>query len=214
MGGTGGGRAPDGARRPAVLTAGAPSATTAAATGLAIEALLHVSASAYHPGMVSLTPATRNDEVTLGNLMQLYVHDWSELRPLEVGPDGRFQDYPLEAYFSDEEHHAHLIHLDQRLAGFALVVARSRLTGTAGVFDMAEFFVLRRHRRSGVGRAAAHAAFDRFAGPWEIRQRDENAAATAFWRRAISTYTGDRYQETRWDAPAWTGIVQRLSTVK
>lgn len=171
-----------------------------------------MSVSACDPRLVSLTPVTRDDQVTLQNLMQLYVHDWSELVALEVGPDGRFQDYPLEAYFSAEGHHACLIHVDQRLAGFLLVVAQSRLTGTAGVFDMAEFFILRRHRRSGVGRAAARAAFDRFGGQWEIRQRDENPGATAFWRRVVSSYTGGHYQETRWDAPSWTGIVQTFST--
>jgi predicted acetyltransferase len=164
--------------------------------------------------MVSLTPATRDDEVRLRNLMQLYVHDWSELRPLEVGDDGRFQEYPLAAYLGGEGGHAFLIHVDQRLAGFVLVGARSRLTGTAGVFDMAEFFVLRRYRRSGVGRAAAVATFDRFAGSWEIRQRDENPAATVFWRRVISRYTGDHYEDTRWDDTVWTGAVQRFSTVK
>lgn len=173
-----------------------------------------MSVSAGDPGTVSLTPATRNDESTLRNLMQLYAHDWSELVALEVGLDGRFQDYPLEAYFAAQGHHACLIHVDQRLAGFLLVDAQSRLTGTAGVFDMAEFFILRRHRRRGVGRAAARSAFERFAGWWEVRQRDENPGATAFWRRVISTYTGHHYEETRWDAPAWAGTVQSFSTVR
>jgi len=164
--------------------------------------------------MVTLTRATRADELTLRNLMQLYVHDWSEMVALEIGDDGRFADYPLEPYFATEGHHPCLIHVDQRLAGFLLVAARSRLTSTAGVFDMAEFFILRRHRGKGVGRAAAHAAFERFQGPWQIRQRDENPSATAFWRRVIATYTADRYEETRWDSPAWTGIVQTFSTAR
>lgn len=164
--------------------------------------------------MVSLTPATKDDESTLRNLMQLYVHDWSELRPLEVGDDGRFQEYPLGPFLDGEAGHTFLIHVAERLAGFVLVGTRSRLTGAAGVFDMAELFVLRRYRRSGVGRAAAVATFDRFTGPWEIRQRDENSAATAFWRRVISKHTEHRYEETRWDDAGGAGVVQRFSSAR
>jgi len=77
---------------------------------------------------------------------------------------------------------------------------------------MTEFFVLRRFRRHGVGRGAAFAAFDRFEGPWEVRQRLENADATAFWRRTIREYTRGNYEETRWHRPEWSEIVQRFST--
>jgi len=77
---------------------------------------------------------------------------------------------------------------------------------------MAEFFVMRSYRRRGVGLAAAFAAFDRFKGPWEVRQRDENVAAIAFWRRAIHDYTRGNYREVRWDGPEWTGVVQTFST--
>jgi predicted acetyltransferase len=169
---------------------------------------------AYDAGMVSLTRATKNDEIALQNLMQLYIHDWSELRPLEVGDDGRFREYPLAPYLAGETGHAFLIQVAEQLGGFVLVGTGSRLTGAADVFDMAEFFVLRRHRRSGVGRAAASATFDSFSGPWEVRQRDENPTATAFWRRVISTYTDDHYEESRWHDSGGTGVVQRFTTVR
>jgi predicted acetyltransferase len=162
--------------------------------------------------MVSLTPAAREQLVVLHNLMQLYAYDWSELGRLEIGEDGRFADYPLDPYFEDDWRRPFLVRVDGRLAGFALIAERSRLTGAAGVYDMAEFFVMRRYRGQGVGTAAACAAFDRFPGPWEIRQRDENTAATAFWRKVIGRYTGGNYQEVRWDDAAWTGPVQRFSS--
>jgi len=148
----------------------------------------------------------------LDNMMQLYIYDWSELRPLELGDDGRFADYPLDAHWEDDWRHPLLLRVDGRLAGFALVSERSRLSGAAGVFDMAEFFVMRRYRRQGVGLAAASAAFDRFKGPWEIRQHDENSTATAFWRRVIDRYTSGSYREVRWHDSAWIGPVQMFSS--
>jgi predicted acetyltransferase len=161
---------------------------------------------------LSLRPAAEAERAALENLVQLYCHDWSELTPLDVGADGRYAALALGPYWTDSGRHALLLRLSEKLAGFALVAEHSHLTGAAGVFDMAEFFVLRAYRRQGIGLAAAHTLFDRFRGPWEVRQRDENVAATAFWRRAIGAYTGDHYTELRWNGPEWTGLVQRFST--
>jgi predicted acetyltransferase len=73
---------------------------------------------------------------------------------------------------------------------------------------MAEFFVLRRYRRQGVGERAARAAFGRFPGPWEVRERAGNDAAIAFWRRVIHRHTAGRFQEVTWAGDLWQGPVQ------
>lgn len=74
---------------------------------------------------------------------------------------------------------------------------------TVGVNDMAEFFVMRKHRRVGVGREAARQVFAMFPGPWQVRQLQGNDAATAFWRSVVP---GD-YQE----AVTADGPVQRFT---
>lgn len=125
--------------------------------------------------------------------------------------DGRFGALNLEPYWSDDWRHPLLIQVDGALAGFALVAERSKLTGAPGVCDMAEFFVMRRYRRRGVGLTAAFATFDRFPGRWEVRERDENPVAIAFWRRAIAAYTDGRYTEARVDAE-WHGVLQAFAT--
>ena len=160
----------------------------------------------------SLQPAAKGEGPALESLVQLYAYDWSELLALDVADDGRFEGIPLERYWVDAWRHPLLLRVEGKLAGFALVHERSRLTGAKGVFDMAEFFVLRRFRRQGVGLAAAIAAFERFRGPWEVRQREVNTAATTFWRRAIGPYTRDAYEELRWSSPDWSGIVQKFSS--
>jgi predicted acetyltransferase len=162
--------------------------------------------------MISLTPAAKEERSTLDNLMQLYSYDWSELGHPVIGDNGRFDDYPLGGYWLEDWRRPFLLRVDGKLAGFALILERSRLTGTTGVCDMAEFFVMRGYRRKGVGLAAAFAAFDRFKGPWETRQRQENGAATAFWRRVIGQYTGGKYDEVHWKNQTWTGPVQTFST--
>ena len=89
---------------------------------------------------------------------------------------------------------------------------KSHLSGADDVWDMAEFFVLRRHRRAGVGMRAAHILFETHAGAWEVRQRAANAAATSFWRRAIAAFTAGRFTEELVDDERWKGPVQRLTS--
>ena len=164
------------------------------------------------PAGVSLRPAASAERAVLQNLAQLYCYDFSEVLEMHLDESGRFPDADLAPYWLDEWRHPFLLRVEDRLAGFALIAERSKITGKSGVFDMTEFFVLRRFRRHGVGRAAAFAAFDRFTGPWEVRQREENPGATAFWRRAIGEYTRDNYEESRWERPEWSEIVQTFST--
>src|SRR5579859_1347677 len=54
------------------------------------------------PNTISLRPASSQERGVLDNLVQLYCHDWSELVPLDVGPDGRFGGLALEPYWSDD----------------------------------------------------------------------------------------------------------------
>ncbi|HKO53529.1 MAG TPA: GNAT family N-acetyltransferase [Polyangiaceae bacterium] len=161
---------------------------------------------------LSFQPAASNERTLLENLAQFYCYDFSELLELHVDEGGRFGDVDLAPYWLDEWRHPFLLRVDGQLAGFALIGERSKITGKSGVFDVTEFFVLRRFRRHGVGRAAAFAAFDRFKGAWEVRQREENPSATAFWRRTIDEYTSGAYEETLWVRPEWSEIVQTFSS--
>ncbi len=153
---------------------------------------------------VHITPARADEDGVLAALLQLYVYDFSELLALDVGDDGRYRAPPLEG------RDAFLVRVDGKLAGFALHVGRSRLTGEDGVHDVAELFVLRRYRRSGVGEQMARWLFDRFPGRWEVRQKTENARAITFWRRVIDRYTGGRFEEELLADDRWQGPVQRF----
>ena len=47
---------------------------------------------------VTLEPATRSDAPLLANLLELYVHDLSEIFPVRIGEDGRFGYERLPLY--------------------------------------------------------------------------------------------------------------------
>jgi predicted acetyltransferase len=148
---------------------------------------------------VSLEPATQSDSPLLSNLLELYIHDLSDVFPqVELGPDGRFGYPRLSRYWSDPDtHFAFLIRVDGRVGGFVLATRGSPLSNDPKVFDVAEFFVLRRYRRAGVGGRAARLLWARFPGTWIVRVLEGNTRALEFWRRTVAELVGDAVQESR-----------------
>jgi predicted acetyltransferase len=144
------------------------------------------------PHQVVLNSATSADAELLSNLLELYIHDLSAAFPdVELGADGRFGYLPLALYWSQPERRfAFLIRCDDRIAGFALVTRGSPATDDPDVFDVAEFFVLRRYRRAGVGRQAAERLWKRLPGRWIVRVFEGNSGAVPFWSRVIEGFTG------------------------
>jgi predicted acetyltransferase len=154
---------------------------------------------------VGLQRATRETAPLLQNLLELYVHDLSEIFPVELGPDGRF-GYPRLALYWEEPavRHAFVIRRGDRVAGFALATRGSPASDDPDDLDVAEFFVLRAHRRLGVGRDAAFALWDAVPGRWVVRVSEANRAGLPFWREAAGAYTAGAYVEsTRPSLPGW-----------
>jgi predicted acetyltransferase len=140
---------------------------------------------------IEVVPAALEQKPTLANLLELYAHDFSEFHDLELGDDGRFGYKNLSLYWSEPDRHPFLVRRDGILAGFALVKRGSEISGDKGVWDMAEFFVIRRYRRLGIGTQTAHEVWRGFPGSWEVRVLQSNVVACNFWERAIAAFTGE-----------------------
>jgi predicted acetyltransferase len=67
------------------------------------------------------------------------------------------------------------------VAGFALATRGSPAAADPEILDVAEFFVLRRYRRLGVGRQAALLLWRRLSGTWTVRVAEGNRGGLAFW---------------------------------
>jgi predicted acetyltransferase len=146
---------------------------------------------------VSLQIATPGDAELLSNLVQLYAYDLSTVFELELGSDGRYSYDKLPLYWSQPEtRFPLLIRRGKVLAGFALASRGSPASDDPDVFDVAEFFVLRSYRRSGVGRKAAFLLWNRFPASWTVRVSEGNHSAQSFWSRIIEDYAGGNVVQT------------------
>ncbi len=76
---------------------------------------------------------------------------------------------------------------------------------------MEQFFILKRYRRSGFGRALAEFVFLRHPGPWEIGQIVGNATAYSFWRKVIGEVTAGQFTELQVTEGWWQGVVQQFN---
>jgi predicted acetyltransferase len=141
---------------------------------------------------LEILPAGREQETVLANLLELYAHDFSELRRLNLREDGRFGYEALPLYWTEPGRFPFLIKMDGSLAGLVLVKRGAGISGVEVVWDMAEFFVVRGCRRRGVGTQAALEVCGRFPGAWEVRVMQKNDAARLFWAKAVSLFTGEQ----------------------
>lgn len=159
---------------------------------------------------VELLLASPGQKQVLARLMELYLYDFSEFGEGDVDENGLY-DYPyLESYWTEPSRYPFLILVDGQLAGFVLVGPHS-VRGVSGVQAIAEFFVMRKYRRKGVGRAAARAVFARLPGNWEVAETTENIDGQAFWRKIVGEFTGGSFREEFVKNDEWEGPVQVFS---
>ena len=154
-----------------------------------------------------LQPAEAHEAPVLANLFELYAHDLSADFQLDVGPDGRFGYPRLASYWREPDRRfAFLVRVGSQLAGFVLVTRGSPVTSDAADLDVAEFFVLRRYRRSGVGRQSALALWTQMPGHWIVRVAARNPGALLFWTCVIADYTEGQFTQRLATAPGkqWT----------
>ena len=169
---------------------------------------------------LTITPAKPHERALIEGLFQFYIYDFSEFEPadsdrFEVGLEARFAPYPmLDQYWRDAACIPLLIRVGDRLAGFALINAFAH-SGQAADRSMAEFFILRKYRRGGVGAAAVAEILRRYPGRWEVAIARRNTPAMAFWPRAVRALDFVRDLNTvEMNDDLWRGPILRLTVVE
>lgn len=144
--------------------------------------------------IVELRRVAEVERSTLANLFELYLYDFSTIDPMVLGTDGRYSTPDMLApYWNDPTRHEFFIVADGELAGFVLTKRGSGMASNTTSMDVAEFFVLRVHRRNGVGRAAAELLWRMWPEQWMVRVMVANREAVPFWESVIAGFTDGHY---------------------
>ena len=165
------------------------------------------------PDEVVLVEATRDHIALVHDMARFYLYDIAR----QIGPGDEWVD-SLEwlheskdlFYAWDEGNHPFLIEVGGVAAGFCLVDRYALVPDID--WNMSQFYVMGPWAEHGVGRRAAVAAFDRFAGRWQVMQVPENTAAIRFWRRVIDVWTGGAFEERLLPEPERGNALRNVMT--
>ncbi|MCM3127545.1 GNAT family N-acetyltransferase [Paenibacillus provencensis] len=161
--------------------------------------------------MISIQKVKYEQKSILRNLLELYKYDFSEFDPEDdINSNGLYEYKFLDHYWTEDGRYPFFIMVEDKLAGFALVRSLVEDESNKMTYSMAEFFVMKKYRKSRVGETAAHKIFDDFRGIWKVAEIEANTPAQAFWRKTIERYTNGNYEEVREED--WEGPIQTFST--
>lgn len=173
---------------------------------------------ADHATTLHITLARETEQSVVARLLQLYLHDFSAFAEAndpygKVNEAGLFTYDHLDAYWHDPGREALLLRLGPDLAGFALINTWSA-SGRGTDKAIAEFFVLRKYRRIGVGRRAAREILQSRPAVWEIAVARYNQPARAFWEAVVATLDGYTSDALQGDGERWSGSIWRLTPAR
>ena len=126
-------------------------------------------------------PVEKRD--TLFRLLQYSLFEES-LTDLNDMNDEALFEYPwFDAYFTEPQREAYFIREKAagKLLGFSMVRKHED-----GRHSIAEFLVIPKYRRLGVGSRAAKACFALHDGLWEVKPAYGSESAKLFWQKAIA----------------------------
>lgn len=87
----------------------------------------------------------------------------------------------------------YVIKTNEKYIGFVLVKFINSID--RNYFSIAEFFILKKYRLEGIGRAVAITVFNLHRGRWEVYQKDTNIPAQIFWNKVILKYRNGQFNE-------------------
>jgi predicted acetyltransferase len=140
--------------------------------------------------------ATLQQKPILANLLELYAYDFTEFCDFDIGDNGLY-GYPwLAHYWKKSTRYPYLIYVNQKIAGFVLLQQGCPFLDNTNIWDISEFFILKKYRHLGVGTNIALDTWAEFKGPWQVRVLQNNTHALTFWQQAIQAFTGTPPKKT------------------
>ncbi|GLS90191.1 hypothetical protein GCM10007916_12580 [Psychromonas marina] len=145
---------------------------------------------------VSLNEIKLESRHVLENLFPYYIYDMSEYMGWAPSESGLFtyNADSLDLYWNRSDHFPFFIYVGEELAGFVLI---RKYPENESVYDIAQFFVLRKFKGKGVGKKSLELVVGLFPGKWQIRVLIENDGALIFWQSAVANIVGEHYEQTK-----------------
>ena len=90
-----------------------------------------------------LIEATIRHKPILENLLELYAYDLADSAKFDLGDNGYYGYKDLPLYFKEDNRYPYILYIEKKIAGFVFI---HKLIDDE-IFDMAEFFIMRKYRK-------------------------------------------------------------------
>jgi ribosomal-protein-alanine N-acetyltransferase len=143
---------------------------------------------------ILLSPASIADYPIIQNMASYYAYDVSEYMGWPQQNDGKHSiGMDFIKYWQAENTFPLIIKYQDELVGF--VIIDKNVSDLSNDFNIAQFFILRKFKKKGIGRHIAFQCFDKFFGNWEVFVMPGNEGAYRFWRKIIKAYADNKFEE-------------------
>jgi predicted acetyltransferase len=130
----------------------------------------------------------------LMNLLEKYEYEFSQFNDKDVNKLGLYGYKYLDYYWTEDKRWAYFIEVEGKLAGFVMVIDMPEVEDRKTDFSIAEFFVMFKYRRFGVGKQAFFKVLELHKGKWQLKRHPKNIASVYFWDKVVDEYTKGEYE--------------------
>jgi predicted acetyltransferase len=129
----------------------------------------------------------------LRNLLEKYNYEFSQYENTDVNALGLYGYDYMDYYWTTKNKYPYFIKVNNILAGFAMVSDHPDVNIETD-FTMAEFTVLLKYRKMGIGKYVVNKLFERHKGKWQIKYHPKNIPSEKFWTNIVNEYTKGKYE--------------------
>lgn len=104
---------------------------------------------------IQIIPASIEQQPVVAQLYELYTYEMTDLADFDINDNGYYEYQDLPLFWNTPNRYPYLIWVNKKLAGFVLVQQGSPVDDNPDIWDVAEFFVMRKFRKSGIGQYVA-----------------------------------------------------------
>ena len=143
---------------------------------------------------VELKRVELEEREILANLLEKFDYEFSQYADNDVNKLGLYGYPALDYYWMEESRCAYFILVSGKLAGFAMIYNHREEGEPETDFQISEFFVMYKYRRTGVGKQAFFQLLDRHKGRAGLKSVSKNVTSMRFWDSVVNEYTNGQYE--------------------
>ena len=144
---------------------------------------------------IEIKLAEYDEKPLLKKMLELHLYDLSIFDDYDLSKFGEYGYRYLDLYWTEADRFPFILRINKKLAGFALI---NKFAHTGRIDRaVAEFFVLKKYRRRGIGKKLALEIFQQFPGRWEVCTSANNLVAEQFWQNTIEQFAPDNIEKVK-----------------